>query len=114
MKVTIKDREALSLCEPNLIKNYLIKKGWNQEQDTIFTFNNNTISFPKVIDNDYFRHVSLALMVLERVENRSQLDIWCDITNKTLFFAPGTEQVLENSNVFLHKIENKTTWSKHQ
>ncbi len=109
MKVTIKDREALVLCEPTLIKNYLIKKGWNQEQDTIFTFNNSTISFPNAIGNDYFRHVSLVLMVLERVENRSQLDIWCDITNKTLFFAPGTEQVLENKGIFLHNIENNTT-----
>ena len=106
MKVTIKDREALNACDPDLIKTYLIKKGWNQEQE-VFTFNNDTIVFPKIVDNNYFSQASWILMILERVENRSQLDIWCDITNRTLFFGPGTEQALKELDATLNTVKEK-------
>jgi len=106
MKVTIKDREALMACEPDLIKAYLIKKGWTNEQE-VFVFNNDTIVFPAVIDQNYFSQVSWMLMVLEKAENRSQLDIWCDITNRTLFFGPGTEEILKEIDELESKVKSE-------
>jgi hypothetical protein len=113
MKVTIKDREALTACEPELIKTYLIKKGWINERE-VYVFNNDTIVFPTVIDQNYFSQVSWMLMVLEKAENRSQLDIWCDITNRTLFFGPGTEETLKEIDDLLDKVkeDNKELTSK--
>jgi hypothetical protein len=102
MRVTIKDRTALESCTPELIEKYIVSRGWVADAG-VYVFDNDKIVIPQLVDNSYFGQVSWILMVLERVENRSQLDIWCDITNQTLFFGPGTTEVLKEIDNLLEK-----------
>lgn len=109
MRVTIKDKEALQKITVIQLKKYLLTSGWikskdfyrpqvhgsgvmvgeiwvvNQQSPTpisIFVPNNSEFS-------DYVARISEFLMALERVENRSQLDIYVDITGEKITVTPS-------------------------
>lgn len=93
IKVTIKDRNALQLIAMERISEYLFEKDWSLETRIdenelelgsrwTKTKGNNTYSIfvpTKHDKRDYASRVSEILLELEKVEDRSQLDIWAEL-----------------------------------
>jgi len=121
MKVTIRDKDALLLIQPLAVEKYLAAKGWikTNEFHEVRTlcgefksaqwrkFGRETkiadgvdgvdfyeINFPLTRKfADYSQCVASMLSTLEKIENRSQLDIYVDLTGEPLTFNP-TEDLL--------------------
>jgi hypothetical protein len=93
MKAIISDIEILKNLEPNKVASYLHQKGWikkNNVPNQVSTWIRDTFASGKIkiylpLDpefEDYPRRMSEIMETLEKVENRSQLEILSDlITN---------------------------------
>ena len=109
LRVTIKDRDSLQLITIKQIKKYIESKGWFKKEDISRTYADQE---PKVIAElytcdtgptltsalvipvseeykDYTSRVSEIIFALEKKENRSQLDIYVDITQKSVVVRPN-------------------------
>jgi len=108
IRVTIKDADALKSIKVDQLKTYLEKSGWFKRQDIMNTLASGERQIvaqlwsadvgPKVktaivvpIHNDFRDHVarmSEAIQSLEQAENRSQLEIYVDITQAPIIVRP--------------------------
>lgn len=108
LKVTIKDGEALKAVTVQQIKTYLSSKGWYKKEDFVRTFTNSekkvmseiwskdlgqtvatSLFVPLSEDvSDYTARISELFIHLERYECRSQLELFVDITQKSLVIRP--------------------------
>lgn len=118
IRVTIKDKVALQSIKIEDFKSYLTLKGWNKKEDytrTLATGEKNKVAEVWSMDGsgvnygatailvperetliDYAARMSENLLNLERIENRSQLEIYVDITRKKIVFSPT--KLIKNSN----------------
>jgi hypothetical protein len=85
--VTIKDSKALNAIWPGDLKNYLTLHGWVQDETSgpyAYWWKSPAglaIRVPSVKDiGDYIHRIADVLGDLEEVENRSQLEIFSEIT----------------------------------
>jgi hypothetical protein len=115
-KVTIKDAEALKSIEIENIKEYLTGHGWYKREDlqrTLASGEKNTVGELWTQDmgpqartavvvpgkqtfSDYAARMSEMLMSLERVEGRSQLEIYVDITKIPVILKPKKAKKKKN------------------
>ena len=100
IKVTIKDRDELFKVSPRDIELYLVSQLWSFDKMTehgyltgkLFSNVDKSSSILEIfVPDDAFRenpaypgHVAQALATLEKLENRSQLEIWADMTMRTI------------------------------
>ena len=106
--VTIKDRDALQSITVKQLQTYLENNGWMKKQD----ISNSSASGERTVVGevwsqdigptarsalvvpaketlgDYVIRLSEAIMELERVECRSQLEIFVDITQTSIYIKP--------------------------
>jgi hypothetical protein len=131
IKVTIKDKDALINIPLDKFKTYLTKKGWAKKDDYNRMLANGSSMlvaelwtqgvWPKVSSvivlptkqtfTDYAARMSENLMTLERTENRSQLEIYADIIQKTITFKPNKIKTAKAVEKDIKK-ENKKVKSK--
>lgn len=100
MKVTIKDSDALLAIEPDNLKEYLKNNDWEYSSDYTDS-NDNTIGliyknyservhrqgFVYVLNEktqEYVMRMAENLAVLEMIEDKSQLQLYVNITKKKL------------------------------
>jgi hypothetical protein len=108
--VTIKDREAIKSITVKQIKNYIESKDWIKKEDRIRTYDDqeskivaeiyvkdlqfnasDTVLLIPTSESfgDYTARVSEILFTLEKYENRSQLEIYSDIIQKSIVIRPN-------------------------
>ena len=110
MKVTIKDKDALQALRVKHVKSYVESKGWKKIEESLNTYTDESGNILPVssvysqeekshiytsltIPNaehfaDYSARMSELLMNLEKFENRSQLEIYVDITQRSFVIRP--------------------------
>lgn len=108
IRITIKDRDALQSITVKQLQTYLEHNGWAKKEDisrslasgerTILgevwsqdvgpTARTALVVPVKETLADYAIRLSEAMMELERVEGRSQLDIFVDITQTSIYIKP--------------------------
>ena len=108
IRVTIKDREAIMALTVDQIKKYLSSKGWYKKEDYVKSFangdrkaiaelwsqdsgpaNTSALLIPNSSEViDYAARVSELLILLEQKENRSQLEIYADISQLSIVVRP--------------------------
>jgi hypothetical protein len=108
IKVTIKDGEALKAITVENLKEYLASNGWYKREDlqrTLANGDKNTVGELWTQDvgpvartavvvpgkqsfADYAARMSEAIFSLEKVEGRSQLEIYVDITKMPVVLRP--------------------------
>jgi hypothetical protein len=108
IRVTIKDREALKSILLEDLKEYLASNKWYKREDLQRTMaNGQKIGFGELwtqdtgptartavvvplnqADTNHEARMSEALMSLEKVEGRSQLEIFVDITKTPILLRP--------------------------
>lgn len=104
LRVTIKDKDALQLITVDSFKEYLSAKGWYFKEDylrtmvsgqrikiaEIWSMDTGIVSQTAiVVPNsesmvDYAARMSENLIILEKIENRSQLQIYVDLSKTDL------------------------------
>ena len=113
IRVTIKDKEVLSELPLVKFRTYLENKGWYKRDDFYKTMaSGERVSFGEIwsmdrgpkpqtaifVPNsekiiDYSARMSENFMILERIENRSQLEIYVDILQKPVIVRPTKVKV---------------------
>jgi len=108
IKVTIKDRDALQSISVKQLQTYLEANGWAKKEDIsrslasgertivgevwsqdIGPSTRTAVVVPgKETYADYVARISEAMHELERVEGRSQLEIFVDITQTSIYIKP--------------------------
>jgi len=108
IRVTIKDADALKAITIQQLKTYLESTSWTKRedisrslasgertvvgelwsQDTGPTKRTAIVVPGKETFADYTARISEALMALERAEGRTQLEIYVDITQKSVVIKP--------------------------
>lgn len=113
MKVTIKDKEALNSITPDDLLNYLNAMEWEKGDDIIrddvvvatlwkkYSKEKHRYSYVRHMHEnhwaDYSARMAENLMEIEQCEDLSQIQIYVDITGKTLLFSPyDVKKMLEN------------------